>query len=123
MSITGISEKEIELAQDLKGKLDNIEGRKPRKPKSKVSQDVTSPADADRTAAVGDMDQMKQKLESLEKPDAVIKVPDPVKHKYISFAKSGVRIIAGGCLITGNLLMAGICFIMAEVLGIVEEMV
>ena len=52
-----------------------------------------------------------------------ISIPDPLKHKYISFAKSGVRIIAGGCLITGNLLMAGVCFIMAEVLGIVEEMV
>lgn len=49
--------------------------------------------------------------------------PDPIKHKYISFAKSAIRIIAGGCLITGNLLMAGVCFIMAEVLGIVEEIV
>jgi hypothetical protein len=49
--------------------------------------------------------------------------PDPVKHKYISFAKSAIRIVAGGCLITGNLLMAGVCLIMAEVLGIVEELV
>jgi len=44
-------------------------------------------------------------------------------HFYVSIAKSAVRIVAGGCLITGNLLMAGICFIMAEVLGIVEELV
>jgi hypothetical protein len=44
-------------------------------------------------------------------------------HFYVSLVKSGVRIIAGGCLITGNLLMAGVCFIMAEVLGIVEELV
>ena len=44
-------------------------------------------------------------------------------HFYVSIVKSGVRIVAGGCLITGNLLMAGICFIMAEVLGIVEELV
>lgn len=44
-------------------------------------------------------------------------------HFYVSLVKSAVRIVAGGCLITGNLLMAGICFIMAEVLGIVEEMV
>jgi hypothetical protein len=49
--------------------------------------------------------------------------PDPIKHKYISFAKSGIRIVAGGCLISGNLLMAGVCLIMAEVLGIVEELV
>ena len=44
-------------------------------------------------------------------------------HFYVSLVKSGVRIVAGGCLITGNLLIAGICFIMAEVLGIVEELV
>lgn len=44
-------------------------------------------------------------------------------HFYVSLAKSAVRIVAGGCLITGNLLMAGICLIMAEVLGIVEEIV
>ena len=44
-------------------------------------------------------------------------------HFYVSIVKSAVRIVAGGCLITGNFLMAGICFIMAEVLGIVEELV
>lgn len=51
------------------------------------------------------------------------KLPDPTKHMYISFAKSFVRIVAGGCLITGNLLMAGVCLILAEVLGVVEEIV
>ena len=44
-------------------------------------------------------------------------------HFYVSIVKSAVRIVAGGFLITGNLLMAGICLIMAEVLGIVEEIV
>ena len=44
-------------------------------------------------------------------------------HFYVSLAKSAIRIVAGGCLITGNLLMAGVCFIMAEILGIVEEIV
>ena len=44
-------------------------------------------------------------------------------HFYVSLGKSASRIVAGGCLITGNLLMAGICLIMAEVLGIVEELV
>jgi hypothetical protein len=51
------------------------------------------------------------------------KIPDPVKHKYISFAKSAVRIVAGVCLISGNLVFAGIGFILAEALGIIEEMV
>ena len=44
-------------------------------------------------------------------------------HFYVSLAKSAIRIVAGGCLITGNLLMAGVCFIIAEMLGIVEELV
>jgi hypothetical protein len=44
-------------------------------------------------------------------------------HFYVSMVKSAIRIVAGGCLVTGNLLMAGVCFIMAEVLGIVEELV
>ena len=44
-------------------------------------------------------------------------------HFYVSLVKSIIRIGAGGCLIQGNLLMAGYCLIMAEVLGIVEEVV
>lgn len=44
-------------------------------------------------------------------------------HFYVSLVKSGIRIIAGFCLITGNLLMAGISLIFAELLGIVEELV
>lgn len=44
-------------------------------------------------------------------------------HFYVSLVKSAIRIVAGGCLITGNFLMAGVCLIMAEILGIVEELV
>jgi len=45
------------------------------------------------------------------------------RHFYVSLVKSGVRIVAGACLISGNFVFAGIGFILAEVLGIVEEMV
>jgi len=51
------------------------------------------------------------------------KLPDPQKHQYISFAKSGLRIIAGVLLCTGQLYAAGAFFILAEVLGIAEELV
>jgi hypothetical protein len=44
-------------------------------------------------------------------------------HFYVSLAKSAIRIIAGACLISGNLVFAGAGFILAEVLGIVEELV
>lgn len=44
-------------------------------------------------------------------------------HFYVSIVKSIIRIGAGCWLMTGNFLMAGVCFILAEVLGIVEEVV
>jgi len=44
-------------------------------------------------------------------------------HFYVSIVKSLIRMVAGACLISGNLVFAGIGFILAEVLGIVEELV
>ena len=55
--------------------------------------------------------------------DVEYKHPDPVKHKYISFAKSGVRIAAGAALCFGMLWYAGSLLILAEILGIAEELV
>lgn len=46
-----------------------------------------------------------------------------MNHMNVSFVKSGLRFIAGGALIYGSLLWAGIFLIAAEVLGVVEEMV
>lgn len=44
-------------------------------------------------------------------------------HFYVSLVKSALRIIAGGNLVLGNLFWAGTFLILAEVLGIVEEIV
>ena len=44
-------------------------------------------------------------------------------HFYVSLAKSFLRIIAGGNLVIGNLWMAGTFLILAELLGILEELV
>jgi hypothetical protein len=49
--------------------------------------------------------------------------PDPRLHQLVSFAKSGLRIVAGLAFITGALVVGGILIIVAEVLGIVEELV
>ncbi len=58
------------------------------------------------------------------KPMIEVQPKDTSKgHFYVSLVKSAIRIIAGFCLITGNLLMAGVCLIFAEILGIVEELV
>ena len=44
-------------------------------------------------------------------------------HFYVSLVKSALRITAGGALISGFIVHAGVLFIVAEVLGIVEELV
>ena len=49
--------------------------------------------------------------------------PDPTKHLKISLVKSALRIIAGLLLCAGQLFAAGAFLILAEVLGIAEELV
>ena len=49
--------------------------------------------------------------------------PHPVKHKLISFAKSGLRIAACYFLAYYDLQMAAGLFLLAEILGIAEELV
>jgi hypothetical protein len=44
-------------------------------------------------------------------------------HFYVSLAKSALRIVAGVFLIDGNLLVAGSLLILAEGLGVLEELV
>lgn len=56
-------------------------------------------------------------------PEVTYKHPDPVKHKYISFAKSAVRVAAGVALCYSMFWYAGSLLILAEVLGVAEEMV
>jgi len=51
-------------------------------------------------------------------------IPDPIWHRNISFVKSGLRIVAGLFLIMSQSLVgAGLFLILAEILGIVEEIV
>jgi predicted ATP-dependent Lon-type protease len=44
-------------------------------------------------------------------------------HFYVSLVKSALRIVAGGNLVIGNLFWAGTFLILAELLGILEELV
>ena len=44
-------------------------------------------------------------------------------HFYVSIAKSAVRIAAGAALIMGSFVVTGALIILAEILGIVEELV
>jgi hypothetical protein len=74
--------------------------------------------------AVEDIKKAKAVLDTPGTPETTeLKHPDPKKHLYISLVKSAIRIVAGGCLVSGNLIFAGAGFILAEALGIVEELV
>jgi hypothetical protein len=81
--------------------------------------------------AVEDIKKAKDAVDAMAQPKNVslgnmqkaANIPDPTKHKYISFAKSAVRIGAGGALIYGDIFIAGALFIAAEILGVVEELV
>ena len=44
-------------------------------------------------------------------------------HFYVSIAKSVLRIMAGANLMFGHFYIAGLLLILAEILGIVEELV
>ena len=66
---------------------------------------------------------------ALTKPSKA-QLPDPRKHKYVSFAKSAVRIAAGLGLAGGGwlernpyLMYGGLLIVVAEIFGIVEELV
>jgi hypothetical protein len=71
--------------------------------------------------AVNDIKKAKSVLEN--QASDVVKHPDPMKHKYISFVKSGFRILAGVALCFGDFVVAGSLLIVAELLGIAEELV
>ncbi|CAB4142654.1 hypothetical protein UFOVP447_23 [uncultured Caudovirales phage] len=50
--------------------------------------------------------------------------PDPKKHQYISFVKSAIRIAGCVCAIySGTILGLAIALLVAEVVGIYEELV
>jgi len=58
------------------------------------------------------------------KPMIDIQPKDTSKgHFYVSLVKSVLRITAGGALISGFIVHAGVLLIAAEILGIVEELV
>ncbi len=70
------------------------------------------------------VEEIKKTKEILDgQPATPERHPDPVKHKYISFAKSAVRIAAGVALCYSMFWYAGGLLILAEALGVAEELV
>ena len=50
------------------------------------------------------------------------KYPDPIMHKYVSFAKSAIRII-GYAILPFNITIAAVVLVISELLGVGEELV
>jgi hypothetical protein len=75
---------------------------------------------SNHTEAVDDIKKAKAALDNIS---TEIKHPDAKKHKYVSFLKSGLRIVACGFLAYYEIQTAAVLFAFAEVLGITEELV
>lgn len=71
------------------------------------------------------MKDLRNRLDKVINKDAetTTEYPDAKKHLYVSLAKSGIRVVAGACLIAGFPIWCGIGLVAAEVLGVVEELV
>ena len=82
---------------------------------------------SDHDKIVSEVKKVREALDNIENntsaPDVDYRHPDPIKHKYISFVKSALRIFAGVALGYSALTVAGLFLIIAEVFGVVEEMV
>lgn len=52
-----------------------------------------------------------------------MKHPDPKKHQQISFAKSAIRIVACVCGLFGSVTLLALGLMLAEGVGIYEELV
>jgi hypothetical protein len=64
--------------------------------------------------------------QSLTEPEMTVAAKDPGKgHFYVSMVKSALRLLASGMLmgVGGYVAIAGMILALAEVLGIVEELV
>ena len=95
---------------------------------SSINGDTQKMIDKDYQDAVEDIKKALTVLENKPTPELPItnketKHPDAVWHLRISLAKSVIRIVAGGALIMGELFVAGSLLILAEILGIGEELV
>lgn len=68
------------------------------------------------------LEHINKQIELNDMPDNN-KFPDPILHKQLSFLKSGFRILACGIGAFGLYLSAFILLGIAELVGVIEEMV
>lgn len=77
---------------------------------------------SDRSNLYRDIFSGKNQKRWEEEQKALKHMPNQKWHKYVSFIKSGVRIL-GYALLPFNLVTATIVLIFSEIIGIIEELV
>ena len=78
---------------------------------------------ANRKKTIAEIEQELYEIRQRQTINKLKEIPDPKKHQYVSFVKSGVRIIA--CLLgfAGMYQVGFLGLFLAELIGIYEELV
>ena len=78
---------------------------------------------ANRKKTIGEVEQELYEVRQRQTLNKIKDIPDPKNHQYVSFVKSGVRIIA--CLLgfAGMYQIGFLGLFLAELIGIYEELV
>ena len=78
---------------------------------------------ANKKKTIGEIEQELYEVRQRQTINKLKDIPDPKKHQYVSFVKSGVRIVA--CLLgfAGMYQVGFLGLFLAELIGIYEELV
>lgn len=78
---------------------------------------------ANKKKTLGELEQELYEIRQRQTINQLKDIPDPKKHQYVSFVKSGVRIVA--CLLgfAGMYQVGFLGLFLAELIGIYEELV
>ena len=78
---------------------------------------------ANRKKTIGEVEQELYEMSQRQTINKIKDIPDPKKHQHISFIKSGVRIVACALGFFGLFEIGFLGLLLAELIGIYEELV
>ena len=78
---------------------------------------------ANRKKTIAEIEQELYEIRQRQTINKLKEIPDPKKHQYVSFVKSGVRIVACILGFAGMYQIGFLGLFLAELIGIYEELV
>lgn len=78
---------------------------------------------ANKKKTIGEIEQELYEVRQRQTINKLKDIPDPKKHQYVSFVKSGVRIVACALGFFGFFEIGFLGLFLAELIGIYEELV